>query len=81
MILQVLESWFAFYNDSYHLLCSDLASQMKYLTDADESVDSPQMKRSSKVLSWIETEDLLFEDTGTGLRGVKESKASSEKYL
>ena len=42
---------------------------MKYLTDASESTDSPQLKRSSKVLSWIESEDLLFEDTGSGLRG------------
>lgn len=42
---------------------------MKYLTDASASIDSPQLKRSSKVLSWIESEDLLFEDTGTGLRG------------
>lgn len=47
----------------------DLASQMKYLTDASETIDSPQLKRSSKVLSWIESEDLLFEDTGSGLRG------------
>lgn len=35
---------------------------MKYLT---ESVDSPQLNRNSKVLSWIESEE-LFEDTGTG---------------
>lgn len=46
---------------------------MKYLTDANE-VDSPQMKRSSKVLSWIESEDVLFEDTGTGMRGVDDCK-------
>lgn len=45
---------------------------MKYLTDANESTDSPQLKRSSKVLSWIESEDLLFEDTGVGLQREKE---------
>lgn len=46
----------------------DLASQLKYLTPGGEPqlIDSPQLKRGSKVLSWIsETEDLLFEDTGT----------------
>ena len=53
------------------MVISDLASQMKYLTDA-----SPQLKRSSKVLSWIESEDLLFEDTGTGHRGGEECKNS-----
>ncbi len=47
---------------------------MKYLTDADESIDSPQLKRNSKVLSWIESEDLLFEDTGTGLQREGECK-------
>ena len=47
---------------------------MRYLTDAGESVDSPQLKRSSKVLSWIESEDLLFEDTGTGLKAGEECK-------
>lgn len=51
---------------SSSVFTADLASQMKYLTDANESVDSPQLKRSSKVLSWIESEDMLFEDTGTG---------------
>lgn len=51
------------------LIPPDLASQMKYLTDSVDTMDSPQMKRSSKVLSWIESEDLLFEDTGTGLKG------------
>lgn len=52
----------------------DLASQMKYLTEANESVDSPQLKRNSKVLSWIESGDLLFEDTGTGLKGEEDCK-------
>jgi hypothetical protein len=47
---------------------------MRYLTDANESVDSPQLKRSSKVLSWIESEDMLFEDIGTGLRAGEECK-------
>lgn len=56
------------------MIISDLASQMKYLTEASESIDSPQLKRGSKVLSWIESEDLLFEDTGTGLRGREECK-------
>ena len=50
---------------------SDIASQMKYLT---ESVDSPQLNRNSKVLSWIESEDVLFEDTGTGTQGREECK-------
>lgn len=53
-------------------LISDLASQMKYLTDSNES---PQLKRSSKVLSWIESGDMLFEDTGTGLRGEEDCKS------
>ena len=47
----------------------DLASQMKYLTDA-----SPQLKRNSKVLSWIESGD--FEDTGIGLREAANCKAA-----
>ena len=44
---------------------------MKYLTDANES---PQLKRSSKVLSWIESGDMMFEDTGTGLRREEDCK-------
>ena len=50
-----------------HLLpvLADLATQMRFLTSS-EAVDSPQLKRSSKVLSWIsESEDLMFEDTGS----------------
>ena len=36
---------------------------MRHLTTAE----SPQLNRNSKVLSWIsESEDILFEDTGTG---------------
>ena len=50
---------------------SDLASQMKYLTEA---IDSPQLRRGSKVLSWIESGDVLFEDTGTGLKGKEDCK-------
>lgn len=41
---------------------------MRYLTDASESTDSPQLRRNSKVLSWIESGDMLFEDMGTGPR-------------
>ncbi len=60
----------------------DLASQMKYLTDAGEAVDSPQLKRNSKVLSWIESGDMLFEDTGTGLKGAEDGKCDlSSKIL
>ena len=43
----------------------DLATQMRYLTGSDVP-DSPQLNRNSRVLSWIsESEDMLFEDTGT----------------
>ncbi len=47
---------------------------MRHLTEA---VESPQLKRSSKVLSWIESGDALFEDTGTGLKGNEECKKKS----
>lgn len=50
---------------------------MKYLTEASESIDSPQLRRSSKVLSWIESEDLLYEDTGTGLSVGEECKMTT----
>ena len=64
---------------SFHHLCSslfifllshsphpDLATQMRYLTGSGDVPDSPQLNRNSRVLSWIsESEDMLFEDTGT----------------
>ena len=44
----------------------DLATQMRYLTGIGDVPDSPQLNRNSRVLSWIsESEDMLFEDTGT----------------
>ena len=39
---------------------------MRYLTGSGDVPDSPQLNRNSRVLSWIsESEDMLFEDTGT----------------
>lgn len=39
---------------------------MRYLTGSGDVPDSPQLNRNSRILSWIsESEDMLFEDTGT----------------
>ena len=40
---------------------SDIATQMRYLTDIPES---PCLKRTSRVLSWISESEDMFEDTG-----------------
>jgi len=45
---------------------------MKHITG-----DSPQLKRNSKVLSFIESGDVLFEDTGTGLKGKEDCNTKS----
>ena len=42
---------------------SDLATQMRYLTNIPES---PRLNRRSKVLSWISESEDMFEDTGAG---------------
>lgn len=42
---------------------TDLATQMRYLTDVSSS---PQLKRSSKVLSWISESGEMFDLEGTG---------------
>ena len=42
---------------------TDLATQMRYLTDISSS---PQLKRSSKVLSWISESGEMFDLEGTG---------------
>ena len=42
---------------------TDLATQMQYLTDVSSS---PQLKRGSKVLSWISESGDMFDFEGTG---------------
>ena len=42
---------------------TDLATQMRYVTDI---TSSPQLKRSSKVLSWISESEEMFDLEGTG---------------
>ena len=70
-------------HSAYSILSIDLATQMQHLTGLD-ATDSPQFKRSSRVLSWIsESEDLLFEDTGDGLhfKGLDNTESDESKLL
>lgn len=47
-----------------------------HLTGSGDVTDSPQLNRNSRVLSWIsESEDMLFEDTGSG---TEQTAAGSE---
>ena len=50
----------------------DLASQMESFYQAPEHYDGS--RRNSKVLSWIDGKDILFEDTGTEHRSASKHK-------